>query len=231
MKRYVGDPPSRPIDAEHRSILALLPEYVAICMLAQQLVPEWHAFEQHLGQCPACHGEADALLALMTDSYTGMIANAPAPLLPDLSFLDPAQMAHPPLAPRAANVAAAPRGHSFQPIVIQFSAGLVQRMQVHMAARSGGLHLRYAYEVPAADDDSPTITVEVLAHDDTPTVGLVRVCVEHPQRSPFEQAGTRVTLVIDDARWSGVTDQNGVTAFHDIPLAQIEQWQIRIEPQ
>ncbi len=104
-------------------------------------------------------------------------------------------------------------------------------MRVHMAARASNIHLRYAYEIAPTEDTGPTITVEVLVQDDQPEVGLVRVCAEHPDRSPFDQAGSHVTLHIDDIRWSAVTDQNGVAVFHDVPLDQMERWQIAIAPQ
>jgi hypothetical protein len=232
MKRYVGEPPSRPInDGEHRSILALLPEYVTMFILGQQLPPEWQALEQHLMHCAACRSEADALMTLVAESYTGVIPAVPMPSPPDLSFLDQSITSQSIGVRRMDEAGSLARIHSFQPIVIQFSALLLPRIRVQMAARTGGVHLRYAYEISPTDDASPTITVEVLVHDDQPTIGLVRVCVEHPGRSPFDQAGTHVTLQVEGMRWSGKTDQNGVTAFHDIPLDQMEQWQIRIAPQ
>jgi hypothetical protein len=244
-KQYVGEPPSRPIDdSDHSSILALLPEYVTICILAQQPPPQWQPLEQHLMRCSACRSEADALTKLMGESYTGALPAVPAPPPPDLTFLDPAIPAPPPdltfldhsVMPRAVAVQHTNSTHpparigSSQPIVFQFSAALLPRMRVHMAARTGGIRLRYAYEIPPTDDTDPTITVEVLVHDDQPTIGLVRVCVEYPDRSPFDQAGSHVTLQIDDTNWSGVTDQNGVTAFADVPLDQMERWQITIAP-
>ena len=232
MKRYVGEPPSRPInDGDHRSVLALLPEYVTMCILAQQLPPEWQALEQHLMRCAACRSEADALMALVAESYAGMIPAVPAPSPPDLSFLDQTVTSQSMVVRRAGDTGPSARIHSFQPIVIQFSTALLPRIRLQVAARTGGVHLRYAYEISPTDDASPTITIEVLVHDDQPTIGLVRVCVEHPNRDPFDQAGSHVTLRVDDTRWSSVTDQNGVTAFPDIPLDQMEQWQIRIAPQ
>jgi hypothetical protein len=227
IRSYVGEPPSRPIvEADHRSILALLPEYVALCILAQQRPPEWLAMERHLGQCTACRGEADALLALMETGYSDASTSIPAPAPPDLAFL--ARPLPTPAAPRKDTPHKPARKPHFQPIVIQFSGSLLPNIRVQVAARAGGIHLRYAYEIPPTDDTSPTITVEVLVHDDQPTVGLVRVCVEHPDRSPFDQAGSHVILQAGDMRQSGVTDQNGVTAFHDIPLAQMDHWQITV---
>jgi len=232
MKRYVGEPPSRPInDGDHRSILALLPEYVTMCVLAQQIPPGWQMLEQHLMHCAGCRSEADALMALVAESYAGLIPAVPTPSPPDLSFLNQTVTSQSMEVRRADDTGPSARIRSFQPIVIQFSATLLPRIRVQMAARSGGVHLRYAYEISPTDDASPTITVEVLVHDDQPTIGLVRVCVEHPGRTPFDQAGSHVTLQVEDTLWSGVTDQNGVTAFHDIPLDQMEQWQIRIAPQ
>src|SRR5262245_44810167 len=230
--QYVGEAPSRPIDgSDHRSILTLLPEYVAICTLDQQLPPEWRLLEEHLMHCPACRSEADTLMELMVESYTGAIPVVAAPPLPDLWFLDQTMTPQTMPVPLADDPRPSEHTPSFQPIVIQFSAALLPRMRVHMAARTGGIRLRYAYDIPPTDDASPSITVEVLVHDDQPTTGLVRVCVEHPDRSPFDQAGSHVTLQIEDIIWRGVTDQNGVTAFHDVPLDHMERWQITVAPQ
>jgi hypothetical protein len=231
-KRYVGEAPSGPInDSDHRSILALLPEYVTICILAQQLPPQWQRLEQHLMRCGECRSEAGALMELMVESYTGAIPAVPAPPPPDLAFLARTAASPPQVVRHADNAGPPARIPSFQPIVIQFSPALLPRIRVQMAARTGGVRLRYAYEIPPTDDTSPTITLEVLVHDDRPDYGLVRVCVEHPDRSPFDQTGSYVTLQIDDTSWSGVTDQNGVTAFQDVPLDRVEHWQVIVAPQ
>jgi hypothetical protein len=231
MKRNVGEPPSRPINGgDHGSILAMLPEYVTMCVLDQQIPPEWQVLEQHLLHCADCRGEADALMALVTDSYTGAIPTHPVPSTPDLSFLDETMAAQTKAVRRTASTGLLARLHSFQPIVIQFSTALLPKIRVHMAARTGGVRLHYAYEISPTDNSSPTITIEVLVHDDQPVIGLVRVCVEHPDRSPFEQAGSRVTLQASDRSWSDVTDQNGVAVFRDIPLDEIEHWQITVTP-
>lgn len=230
--RYVGAAPSRQIDAsDHRCILALLPEYVAIRILDQEPPPQWQPLEQHLMGCAACRSEADALIELMAEIYTDAQPAVPAPPPPDLAFLDRAVLPWAMGVQHTNGTQSPMRTAGARPIVVQFSAALLPRMRVHMAARTGNIHLRYAYEIPPADHTSPTITVEVLVSDDQPEIGLVRVCVEHPERSPFDQAGSHVALRIDDMSWSAVTDQNGVTAFHDVPLDQMERWQIAIGSQ
>jgi hypothetical protein len=115
-------------------------------------------------------------------------------------------------------------------MALQFSTALLANMQVRMNARSGGLHLRYAYTFPVLRETDPTITVEVLSTDEQSTLGVVRICVEDPRQSPFEQAGSLVTLHIGEASLTGVTNQSGIAFFHGVALDAIETWQINIEP-
>jgi len=226
-KPFIGAPPSRSIaDGKHSDILAVLPEYVMIHVLGQQPPPEWRAFEQHLAVCPTCRGEADDLMQLMMASYTGAVPEVLAPP-PDLSFL-PRRGRQETRAKQTGIHTQSPPPASL-PIVLQFSAALLPSMHVRMAARSGNTRLRYLYERPAADHE-PAITVEVYEADDAPNRGRVRVCVELPDRSPFDQAGTVVTLQVDDARWEASTGEDGHATFAAIPLDAIERWRFTVRP-
>src|SRR5262245_41734213 len=151
--RFIGEPPSKSIDGnDHRSILAMLPEYVMIRVLGQQPAQEWQALEQHLTQCAMCRSEADALRELMAESYAGVVPTAPSPPPPDLAFLDQALLRPIEFVRRADNAQAHLPRSDFRPIVIQFSAALLPRIRVQMAARTGGVRLRYSYEIASTDD-------------------------------------------------------------------------------
>jgi hypothetical protein len=229
---YIGSLPSRSIaEGDHRAVLALLPEYVAIRMLGQQREPEWQPLEQHLLVCEPCRSEADALIELMTESYAGLIPTVLPPAAPDLAFLSQQAIVEYSTQEPQDAISTAEQKRDFPPILIAFSAVLLPRIRVPMATRSGAIRLRYSYEIPPSDDTKPTVTIEVLVHDDQPTIGLVRVCVEHPNFHPFDQAGSLVTLSVHGTNWCGTTDMNGICAFQDIPLDQMEHWQLTIGPQ
>jgi hypothetical protein len=228
--RTIGAPPSTPIDTEsHLSILALLPEYVAILVVDQQPPAAWRPLEQHLKRCAACRSEAESLLQQMVETYSGALPAAPTPPPPpSLPFLTrrsvlPAAPATPP--PRPAPAAPAPA--AFQ---VQISAALLSHMRVHMAARAGELRLRYSYTFPTFTPSDPTITLEILSTDDQASHGLARICVEHAGRSPFEQAGTHVTLSGDGIALNGLSDQSGIVIFQGVPLDAIASWQIDVSP-
>jgi hypothetical protein len=230
--RTIGAPPSTPIDTEsHLSILALLPEYVAILVVDQQPPAAWRPLEQHLKRCAACRSEAESLLQQMVETYSGTLPAAPAtPPPPSLPFLTrrsalPVAPATPP--PRPSPAAHAPAPLAYQ---VQISAALLSHMRVHMAARAGELRLRYSYTFPTYTSSDPTITLEILSADDQASHGLARICVEHPDRNPFEQAGTQVTLSGDGIALNGLTDQSGIVIFQGVPLDAIASWQIDVSP-
>lgn len=227
-QRSMGDRPSRPIrEGDHASIFAVLPEYVTMLALDQRPPPEWHPLEQHLRSCPDCRSEAEALRRLMDETYSGALpAHAAAP--PDLAFLRrPTPEARP--APAAGAQAQRPPAAPWS-VTIQFSAAILPRMRVPMAARQRGRRLRYHYERPSTDGREPVITVEVFEADATPDRGPVRVCVEPVEGNPFEQGGDQVTLQVPGGRWTRRTDHQGVALFPDVPLDQIEQWQVTVTP-
>jgi hypothetical protein len=228
-KHYAGEPPSAPIDGtDHRSVLALLPEYVSIRVLEQQPPPDWDVLEQHLLQCEMCRSESEALFRLVSETYAGTLSRMAAAPAPDLTFLNRRDTAS--NYQRITGGLQLMQAKEPRPVVFQFSAALLPRMRVQMVARARSLRLLYSHEIPSSNDVDPTITIEVYVADDDPDRGLVRVCVEFPDRSPFDQAGSLVTLHDGYANWSAITNQNGVVTFTDVPLSQIERWQTTVTP-
>ncbi|MEI7768598.1 MAG: hypothetical protein WCI67_01355 [Chloroflexales bacterium] len=223
-----GDAAFTPTDTNsHLSVLALLPEYVTRLALGQRPRQEWRPLERHLEQCAACRAEADTLRQHMVETYTGTLPAAPEPPPPELPFLSrrPARPTAPePPRPQAGR----PAPSSYR---VQVSAALLPQMQVHLAARSGDLRLRYTYAFPAADERDPAVTLEVLSADSGADRGTARICVELADRSPFDQAGSRVTLSSGQVKISGVTDPGGTVIFTDVALDTIAEWQIYVEPQ
>lgn len=229
--RYVGEPPSRPIrDGDHLTVLAVLPEYVMIRVLQQQIPTEWNAFEQHLSDCSSCRGEYEAMLQLMSASYSGTIPATPTPAPPDLVFLkqDPKPDVTP-LQPTFHQHRLPPL-QSPPPLALHFSPELVSRMAVRMTRRTPGIRLCYQYEHQPANNVEPAITIEVFALDDAAARAQVCVCVEFPDRGPYEQAGNRAILQIDQMNWSVHTNESGEATFHDVPLDEIERWQFIFIP-
>jgi hypothetical protein len=213
----------------HLVIMGLLPEYVMIRVLGQQLPIAWQAVERHLELCSVCRSEADMLEGLMTDVYCDSLPSYAAPPAPNLSFLPKnPSWSHPAQANLMPSVAQPGRA---SPMLIIFSPALLSQSQVYMLARAGDARLRYARTITPAAASDPTITIEVLAPDEHPDVGIIRICVELPDRSPFDQAGSRIELNIGEQTLSGSTDQNGNVVFNDIPLNDMSGWQLTVHPQ
>lgn len=204
----------------HLVIMGLLPEYVMMRVLGQQLPAAWHAVERHLELCSVCRSEAEILEGLMTEVYSGTLPSHPAPQAPDLTFL-----------PKPLPWAKTPMPSATPPILISFSPALLAQSQVYMLARAGDARLRYARTISPASSTDPTITIEVLAPDDHPDIGIIRICVELPDRSPFDQAGSQIELNIGEQLLCGSSDQNGNVVFNDVPLNDISGWQLTVHPQ
>ncbi len=162
----------------------------------------------------------------MTETYTGALPPAPAPPPAALPFLK-RRHARPEPPPPARAAGGQPDPHIYH---AQISAALLAQMQVRIAARGGELRLRYAYTFPTLRPGDPAITMEVLSADEDTAVGIARVCVELADRSPFDQAGSRVTLASGVNTLTAVTDQGGVVIFSNVHLATIADWQISVEP-
>ncbi len=217
-------PSQQPNVNDHGSILALLPEYITILVLGQAPPGEWLPLERHLGQCAACRGEADALYSLMKAYYTGTISDAIPPKPPDLSFLkQPMNRQRTPQRLFQAQLKQ-PR-FSFQ-----FSSAVLFQMTARADPQPDGFHLRYAYEIPPKDATDLAVTIEIFSHEMTSQHGFVRICVEQPERNPFDQAGTYVELHAGELYLSAVSDQNGVVTFVDVLLEQIAEWRIIATP-
>ena len=218
INRYVGDAPSRVIaDSDHSAFIELLPEYVMQLVLGQLVPSSWRLFEEHLHICPLCRNEVYALQQTMTEYYAGSIEPAVLPQAMNISFLRAAQPAY---------SAVEPDQQQRSSFNIQLSPQWLLRMALRSSSRTEGPHLRYSFEVPPSSAQAPTVTVEVFSHGFDPDLGLVRICVEYPDRGPFGQAGTHISLHAGDQLFSGVSDQNGSVSFMKVPLADIETWRI-----
>lgn len=226
-----GQLPAALDSTNHLVVRQLLPEYVMLRVLGQQLPPVWQVLEYHLAQCSICRSAAETLEYTMTEAYRDVIPAQAAPPAPDLSFLQNTRKPWPatdsskpwPPPPNPAQ--------KLQPISMSFSPALLAHSQVHMLARSGDARLRYAHTITPTTADEPTITIEVLASDDQPMLGIVRICVELPDRSPFDQAGSQIILQVDQQYLSDSTDQNGNVVFNEVPLDDIASWQLTVHPQ
>lgn len=224
--------PSQPFDPDdHLQIRALLPEYLACIILGQILAPAWRPLEEHLRRCSACQNEADALHQLLDATYTGelsLAADAPPPRLSflparfDLKRFAPPPAPPPPMPPQGTPAPAA--------IVLPFSAALLTQMHVRMTARSGNIRKRYEHIIAPRRAQDPTVKVEIFELTDSAEHGQVRICVEHPDRNPFDQAGTSVRLQVGDVTFGGQTNPSGVVVFSNIPLAAIDSWELHIIP-
>lgn len=219
INRYVGDAPSRVIAADdHAAFIDILPEYVMQLVLGQHVPSSWRVFEEHLQQCPLCRSEMYALQQSMSTYYAGSIEAAVLPQAMNIDFLRqqlPAQAAPPEHEPK--------QGSSFH---VQLSAQWLLRQALRSTSRAEGPHLRYAFEIPPSSAQAPTVTVEVFSQGDDPDCGMVRICVEYPDRGPFDQAGISIRLHAGDHVFSAVSDQNGNVSFTQVPLAEIENWRI-----
>jgi hypothetical protein len=214
-----SNPPSIPFDAsDHTSVRALLAEYALARTLGQALHPAWQALETHLARCASCRGEADELLGIVERTYNGALQPPPAAPTPNLAFLS-----------RRFD-AAALSGQMWQ-VVIQFSQALLPQMRVAMVARQAGSHLRYSYRVEPAHAAEPELTVEVFEHDDRPGLGFLQVTVEFPDADPFDVPACRLILGRGDARHEAGTNQHGVAIIRDLPLDDVEDWRIAVQPQ
>jgi hypothetical protein len=214
----------------HVVITGLLPEYVMMRVLGQQPPHVWQAIERHLALCAICRSEAEMLERLMNDVYSDSLPVYLAPPAPDLSFLRKPlpwpSATQPPELP-----VDLPPSPTPQPIIITFSPALLSQSQVRMLARAGDARLRYARTITPVAAQDPTITIEVLAPDDHPDLGIVRICVERPDRSPFDQAGSQIVLHIGEQCLLGATDPNGNIVFNDVPLDDIAGWQLTVDAQ
>lgn len=226
-KRRISDPPSRPVDlSNHASIRMLLAEYVMILVLEQTVSPEWSALEQHVARCQLCQGDVLILRQHMREMYSGPLPGTPHIPNPDLSFLHTR---------RSRSTSRTMRGHSLISTArtalerrLQFSAALLPLMQVQMKARGEDAQLRYAYETTL--DNDVALTIEIFTETLEAPTCIVRFCVEVIDRNPFDQAGSKVILLASGKEFSNVTGHDGSLSFSDVPIADIENWQIIVTP-
>lgn len=209
---------------DHATILAALPEYVMLHVLGQQEAPEWAELKRHLAWCDLCRDEATALQQLMETVYSGPLPDGSPPMpRPDLSFLQATPSGESRGTPQSGATTRPP--HHPPLVSFQFTSALAAASAIRTMSRTEGSRLRYAYQA-AGDETQPALTFEVFTPGDEPHLGIVRICVERADRSPFDQAGTCVTLHAAERVWTGHTDTNGVVVFEGVPIDDIEHWQI-----
>jgi hypothetical protein len=227
VKRRISAPPSRPIHTlDHVGIRTLIAEYVTIFALEQELSPEWKVFEEHLAKCSLCQHDTLILRQHMKDIYSGQIPTLSTAPQPNLAFL---RRRHP-----------RPRSRTLQGRTIiataeestvrrfQFTAALLPLMQAPVTMRGEELRLRYAYETIL--DGDVALTIEVFYQSDDATTCVVRCCVEMSDRNPFDQAGSKIILLANGQEFTNTTGKDGSVSFVNVPLENIENWQLIITP-
>jgi hypothetical protein len=110
----------------------------------------------------------------------------------------------------------------------QFTAALLPLMQVPTTMRGDELRLRYAYETVL--DGDVALTIEVFCQADDATTCVVRCCVEMSDRNPFDQAGSKIILLANGKEFTNLTGKDGSVSFVDVPLEDIENWQLIVTP-
>jgi hypothetical protein len=226
-KRRISDPPSQPIHpSDHVGIRTLLAEYITILALDQELSLEWKVFEAHVATCSLCSHDTRIVRQLMKDVYSGQIPALATVPQPNLAFL---RRAHP--RPRSRTL----RGHTIIATAyasavrrFQFTAALLPLMQVPATMRGDELRLCYAYETLL--DGNVALSIEIFSHVDDATIGVVRCCVEVSDRDPFDQAESKIILLANGQEFTNITGKDGSVSFVDVPLGDIENWQLTITP-
>jgi hypothetical protein len=226
-KRRISDPPSLAISpSDHAGIRTLIAEYVTILILGHELAPEWKLFEEHVAKCTLCHHDVRVLQKLMRDAYSGQVPIRPFVPQPNLAFLRKVRPR-----PRSRTL----RGHTiiataYESVVrrFQFTAALLPLMQVPATVRGEELRLRYAYETML--DGDVALSIEIFSHADDSTTGVVRCCVEMSDRDPFDQAASKVILLASGKEFTSITGKDGTVSFVDVPLEDIENWQLIVTP-
>jgi len=72
--------------------------------------------------------------------------------------------------------------------------------------------------------------IEIAARPDDATTCVVRCCVEMGDRNPFDQAETKIILLANGKEFTNMTGKDGSVSFVDVPLEDIENWQLTITP-
>ena len=226
-KRRISDSPSQPINmSDHVGLRTLIAEYITILTLGQELSPEWKVFEEHLAKCSLCHHDVRVLRQLMKDVYSGQIPPLSTARQPNLAFLRRAHSRPRSRTLRGRTIIATANESAVRRF--QFTAALLPLMHVPVAVRGEELRLRYAYETVL--DGDVALSIEVFSHDDDATTCVVRCCVEMSDRNPFDQAETKIILLANGKEFTNMTGKDGSVSFVDVPLEDIENWQLTITP-
>jgi hypothetical protein len=205
----------------HEEVHTWLPEYAAAQALGQSTWARFPVVAAHLERCSICRAELEALLQLMIPAYSGEVVPAPGSPQFDLSFLQPHL-------PRPAETPRSRFSNGLRSLVIAFSEALIGPMQLPALAQAARGAMLYRYTPEPAPPGNLSITIDVFAGDDDPSLGNVQVLVDIPERDPFDQAGIHVTLHAGELVWQGVTGETGSVTFMVVPLHLLPHLRVEI---
>jgi hypothetical protein len=226
-KRQSSDSASQTVSpSDHAAIRALIAEYVTLLALGRELSPEWRLFEEHVAKCSLCAHDVHVLRQLMQDVYSGQIPPVSTAPQPNLAFLRKAQPRPRSRTLRGQTIIAS----AYESVVrrFQFTAALLPLMQVPATMRGDELRLRYAYDTLL--DGDVALSIEVFSHANDATTCIVRCCVEMSDRDPFDQAESKIILLASGREFTNTTGKDGSVSFVDVPLDDIENWQLIVTP-
>jgi hypothetical protein len=207
------------------AIRTRFPEYVTELALKRIPGQEYRDVTTHIASCRKCREEVDELAQMMIATYTNQITPAETYPALDHSFLPVESPLARPWLLDASNR-----------LVITFSDALLQTMRrpaVMGAMRSHPAQeheLVYRYIQEPGSVNNLEVTIEVFRKNSAQTTGRINIGVHVPSRSPFEQAGSHVTLRANQLVWRGETDELGSIDFHAFPLELLPRLRVEIEP-
>jgi len=208
-------------DTWHAEVRASLPEYATALVLSQTPSARYSAVAAHIENCLTCRAELEMLLELVRPAYAGQVVLAPSIPQFDLSFLGP---------PLAEQVETRPIWvfDDLRQLVIAFSDALLGSTRLPTLAQAARGQALYHFTSAPPPQGNVKVTIDVFAGDDDPELGNVQVLVDVPSRDPFDQAGIRVALCVDDLVWEGATEETGSVTFAAVPLKLLPQLRIEI---
>lgn len=206
IQSYTDEQPPLPInDADHHSILALLPDFVMERVLGYALSNDWDGFQRHLAGCPHCRDEADALTALMAESYAGPLPGTPVPAAPNVRFL-----------------------HIRPPSAGEIQLSLTIRPPPAIVERRTRGNICYEYTQHQSHPLNMDLTIQALTIDEASDRGLLRIMIDQDVDNPMDQPPLRVTHRAGGVVRETLTDPRGIASFENVPLDDIVDWEISI---
>lgn len=199
-----------------------LPDYATAAALGQDPQVAYPEVTAHLASCASCREELEELQMLLTPAYTNQVQPTPTYPQVNLAFLGPRVSAA--LPSKAWSVDEAGR------LLLRFSQSLLDLLRPPTLVGATRGQLLYCYvQEPGAWNDAE-VQVEIHAEGLDSETATVRVMVDMPGRTPFEQGGSQVALRVGQASWHGETDQVGSVEFAAIPQALLPQLEVEISP-